>query len=727
MLGLLCALSNQIIAQCAGRRADIYEFSPEERMELRNLMMDYLRSDIDDTRPGILRYTAVGIHSGFDDNDGVPPNPWTDWHNNAEEFLTWHRNYLQDMEKYILSRGFPQYVPLPAWHNITPIPDEFFNDAGADGEDSVLPEAIGIINQGPFGTGDTDFSDYIGTLDCNSWPGGIDNFAFDLEFFPHNFTHGGINGAMSSVINASGAAIFWLFHAFVDESYYCYQAQCENLESDIYVRDGELDEGEEPSNLQAGEELWTSPDIWVRNSNDGFENTNSEGLCFKESDANGIKPVYVYVRVWNRGDIPNPADEGDITLYWAHGSTALSWPSPWVTGEPLFCGQETGGEIGNQTMRSVNQDYFDEFDVNNNGQNEVIKDYAIYEFERNPPNPRDFDACLSDNWSHRHFCIHARINEPNDPITPSGDYYFDLQNDNNLAMMNITIFGEEEAEEEEWIGEKCDPIEWNIIGDPNDPDSVVLAGPDYPTECLVFGNYTTNTIMQNVELGIRFKCRRDWELLKNVKVEMFFYGYDWSRINSENGNITTRSGSWNWTRKSVTWDWTNESVLTAYPYIRGFTFYQQELARFCLQFSGTIPMPIPNPSTGTIDPIEFDIIQKVNDNIIGGERYALHVPSEGWSSSQVLSRSINTPNISLTKEIILYPNPAHESFTLVTPDIEKIYDVSITNSLGQVVSQIRNISGENTIFTLDFGKGLFVVTLKEQTSGEISTYKLIIE
>ncbi len=78
MLGLLCALSNQIIAQCAGRRADIYEFSPEERMELRNLMMDYLRSDIDDTRPEILRYTAVGIHSGFDDNSGAPPNPWTD-------------------------------------------------------------------------------------------------------------------------------------------------------------------------------------------------------------------------------------------------------------------------------------------------------------------------------------------------------------------------------------------------------------------------------------------------------------------------------------------------------------------------------------------------------------------------------------------------------------------------------------------------------------------------
>src|SRR6056297_1753512 len=121
--------------QCDGRRPDIYDFSEADRQLLRNLIMDYFNSDIDNSQPGILRYTPIGVHSGFTLNGSGGAG----WHNRQEEFLTWHRNYIQELENYLLSLGYTQFVPLPAWHNADPIPDEFFNDS----------EVMGCLQQYP--------------------------------------------------------------------------------------------------------------------------------------------------------------------------------------------------------------------------------------------------------------------------------------------------------------------------------------------------------------------------------------------------------------------------------------------------------------------------------------------------------------------------------------------------------------------------------------------------
>jgi len=70
---------------------------------------------------------------------------------------------------------------------------------------------------------------------------------------------------------------------------------------DLYIKDGDSDDGTEGSGVV---EVWASPDIWVRNEADGFDNQTTQSLCFDENINNpddAIRPVYVYVRVRNRG------------------------------------------------------------------------------------------------------------------------------------------------------------------------------------------------------------------------------------------------------------------------------------------------------------------------------------------------------------------------------------------------------------------------------------------
>ncbi|MFT5971172.1 MAG: hypothetical protein ACI8ZO_001691 [Flavobacteriales bacterium] len=163
--GLLCLLSNPLFAQCGGRRPNITSFTSAERIELRNLMMDYLRSEIDNStfsNTSVYQYTKVGIHSNF---GGSSAN----WHSYDERFLTWHRAYIAGMEQYILSRGGTKYIPLPDWKPTDKIPDEFFNDNGSDGIASVLPASHGfrpLERAGPFTSSVTDFSRFDDNLDC---------------------------------------------------------------------------------------------------------------------------------------------------------------------------------------------------------------------------------------------------------------------------------------------------------------------------------------------------------------------------------------------------------------------------------------------------------------------------------------------------------------------------------------------------------------------------------
>src|SRR5690606_8378050 len=101
----------------------------------------------------------------------------------------------------------------------------------------------------------------------------------------------------------------------------------------------------------------------------------------------------------------------ELTLYWAKANTFLNWPHNWdgslTMGDIEGTSSEapTGGVVGTLNIPSLEP-----------GQE------AIVEFEWMVPNPEEY---LS-NENPWHFCLLARIETPNDPMTfPEGTFITD--------------------------------------------------------------------------------------------------------------------------------------------------------------------------------------------------------------------------------------------------------------------------------------------------------------
>ncbi len=84
--------------------------------------------------------------------------------------------------------------------------------------------------------------------------------------------------------------------------------------SNLYIRDNLLDSANMRS--ASGENCWNSPDIWVRNQADGFENTCSEPLAANSDTA------YIYTRIGNLGmrDFLCSDNPKYLELFWAKPS-----------------------------------------------------------------------------------------------------------------------------------------------------------------------------------------------------------------------------------------------------------------------------------------------------------------------------------------------------------------------------------------------------------------------
>ena len=82
---------------------------------------------------------------------------------------------------------------------------------------------------------------------------------------------------------------------------------------DLYIRDDAYDTGKEPNVTDV---FWNSPDIWVRNQNDGRINQESENIKLDTDDE--FKSVYVYVKVRNRGQDAYPGTGLYLHLYWTN-------------------------------------------------------------------------------------------------------------------------------------------------------------------------------------------------------------------------------------------------------------------------------------------------------------------------------------------------------------------------------------------------------------------------
>lgn len=157
------------------------------------------------------------------------------------------------------------------------------------------------------------------------------------------------------------------------------KAQCEYngnpVGLDLNMQDTKEDYGDEP--YPGIDEIWNSPDIWLRNTNDGFLYKESEDLHFVDSNT----PVYVYVRVTNDSCHPNTGNE-QLELYWAKGGLNQTWPIVWDgTSNPMDAPNDSGQQ----------------FDIGNLVGTQNIPviptgKYEILEFQWFPQNPEAYET-----------------------------------------------------------------------------------------------------------------------------------------------------------------------------------------------------------------------------------------------------------------------------------------------------------------------------------------------
>ena len=187
--------------------------------------------------------------------------------------------------------------------------------------------------------------------------------------------------------------------------------------TDLWIADTADDIGAEPN--ASPDVMWTSPDIWVRNQDDGVANQQHQNPEYRPA---GGLTSFVYVRVRNRAC--TGSGSATLKLYYAKASSALSWPAPWdgsVTTPALM-----GGFIG-QMPTTVGG-----------------RTTQIVKFAWNPPNPADYASFGADQG---HFCLLARLETsstaPFGMATPeTTDLNANVRNNNNIAWKNITVVDE---------------------------------------------------------------------------------------------------------------------------------------------------------------------------------------------------------------------------------------------------------------------------------------------
>jgi hypothetical protein len=186
---------------------------------------------------------------------------------------------------------------------------------------------------------------------------------------------------------------------------------CVGDELDLYIKDSSDDDGTEPNSTTNN--MWTSPDIWVRNDDD-----NGSVHQNPEYNSNG-NPNYIYVRVINKSCVASNGTE-TLTVNWAKANTALNWPQNWNGSLTNPNGYPLGGELPSVTIPVIQPE-----------------SEAIVKVSWVVPNPDNYTTGDgSDNpW---HFCLLARINDGN-PVTMTPNPNVMVRNENNLAWKNVTV------------------------------------------------------------------------------------------------------------------------------------------------------------------------------------------------------------------------------------------------------------------------------------------------
>lgn len=91
----------------------------------------------------------------------------------------------------------------------------------------------------------------------------------------------------------------------------CHSASTTN----VWIKDSWNDTGAEPDPLTLGDDMWNSPDIWIRNQPDTFSH--------QHQNPNPGANNWVYVKLHNGGN----SISGTLEIYYADASTIPTWPN----------------------------------------------------------------------------------------------------------------------------------------------------------------------------------------------------------------------------------------------------------------------------------------------------------------------------------------------------------------------------------------------------------------
>jgi hypothetical protein len=162
---------------------------------------------------------------------------------------------------------------------------------------------------------------------------------------------------------------------------------------DIWIADPSPDFGAEPNQQSAN--IWMSPDIWVRNQDDGVLNNQHQEVLIGANN-------HVYVRVRNRGNAPatNPTT---IDVYRTLPSTGAGFDTDWT-------------QVGTATINST-------LAAN---QSQIVK----IPWNTNIP-------------ASGHYCFYARATNISDPlhISEGTNAIANTFNNNNIAWRNFNVIG----------------------------------------------------------------------------------------------------------------------------------------------------------------------------------------------------------------------------------------------------------------------------------------------
>lgn len=190
---------------------------------------------------------------------------------------------------------------------------------------------------------------------------------------------------------------------------------------DLYIKDNDEDTGKEP-NLTT-DAFWRSPDVWVRNIDDGIEVHENPYY------SNDHPAAVIYVKIYNRGKKDYDGN-GNLWahVYWTKAATGITVKT-WK-GRELYNNEFITGEH----LRAVKIP-----EIPAGGSSTVKVTWSL---------PFDMLGTEEDNGTEKHhFCLIARIMDTylDDAYDPTSYNYFNVSGENDIAQKNVSIISRIEA------------------------------------------------------------------------------------------------------------------------------------------------------------------------------------------------------------------------------------------------------------------------------------------